>query len=123
VLRAGGKVEVVGSPGTLLGVVADPDITEERVQLGVGDALVLYTDGVVEASPSDDALGPERLVELLARCSGRDAARIAESIEREALAVQRGRLRDDVAVVVVRVRPGLGGAPFGALEQGVAARS
>jgi serine phosphatase RsbU (regulator of sigma subunit) len=123
VLRASGKVETAGSYGTLLGVVADPAITEERVLLGPGDALVLYTDGVVEASPSDDALGPERLAAFLGASAGRDAARIAESIERQALAVQRGHLRDDVAVVVMRVEPAGGGAPFGALAEGVAAPS
>ena len=80
------------------------------MRLGAGDALVLYTDGVVEASPTDDALAPERLAELLRslRAAGTPAA-IAEAIERKALAVQDGRLRDDVAVVVLRVG---GSAPF-----------
>jgi PAS domain S-box-containing protein len=105
VVRAGGEVEVAGSPGTLLGVVADPDITEERVLLGPGDALVLYTDGVVEASPSDEAFGDQRLIELLAGCAGLAASRIAEAIEQQALATAHGRLRDDVAVVVARVEP------------------
>ena len=51
VLRAGGEVEQAGAPGTLLGIVREPEISEERVALGPGDALVLYTDGVVEAEP------------------------------------------------------------------------
>ena len=103
ILRADGSVEQAGEPGTLLGIVREPHISEERVRLGDGDALVLYTDGVVEASPSDLALAPERLAELLRTCRGRDPAAIAEEIERRALAVQDGRLRDDVAVVVLRV--------------------
>ena len=57
-LRAGGAVETAGAPGTLLGIVREPEISEERVALAPGDALVLYTDGVVEASPADDALAP-----------------------------------------------------------------
>ncbi len=105
VLRASGTVETAGSPGTLLGVVAEPDISEERVMLAPGDALVLYTDGVVEASPSDEALAPDRLADLLATLAGRDAGEIAAAVEHAALAVQDGRLRDDVAVVVLRVRP------------------
>src|SRR6185436_12474483 len=48
VLRAGGEVERAGAPGTLLGIVREPEISEERVSLGHGDTLVLYTDGVVE---------------------------------------------------------------------------
>ena len=65
VIRAGGAVEQAGEPGTLLGIVREPHISEARVELGAGDALVLYTDGVIEASPADDALGPERLEALL----------------------------------------------------------
>jgi sigma-B regulation protein RsbU (phosphoserine phosphatase) len=106
VLRAGGVVEAAGRPGTLLGIVAEPEISEERVLLGPGDALVLYTDGVVEASPTDEALAPERLAALLSGLDGLDAGAIAHAIERKALEVQDGRLRDDVAVVVLRVRPG-----------------
>jgi PAS domain S-box-containing protein len=123
VLRADGTVETAGRPGTLLGVVASPEISEERVRLGAGDALVLYTDGVVEASPADGALAPERLAELLGGLRGRDAARIAEAIERRALEVQGGRLRDDVAVVALRVTGDTGRgapAPFGGHGGGVA---
>ena len=106
VLRADGSVETAGRPGTLLGIVADPEISQERVRLGPGDALVIYTDGVVEASPVDDALAPERLATLLEGLAGRDAGAIAAAIEQKALEVQDGRLRDDVAVVVLRIRPG-----------------
>ena len=120
VLRADGTVETAGSPGTLLGVVAEPEISEERVMLAPGDALVLYTDGVVEASPSDEALAPDRLALLLETQAGRDAGEIAAAVEHAALAVQDGRLRDDVAVVVLRVRPGGTEAPFDAVGAGVA---
>jgi len=120
VLRAGGEVETAGRPGTLLGVVPDPEISEERVLLEPGDALVLYTDGVVEASPADEALAPERLAALLRRQAGRDAGEIAEAVEAAALAVQDGRLRDDVAVVVLQVRPDGVEASFGAAGAGVA---
>lgn len=43
ILRAGGTVEPIGSHGTLLGVVQDPDLSDAAVQLHPGDALVLYT--------------------------------------------------------------------------------
>ena len=66
---------------------------------------MLYTDGVIEASPTDAALAPDRLAELLLACADRDVGAIAEAVERKALAVQDGRLRDDVAVVVIRCTP------------------
>jgi PAS domain S-box-containing protein len=105
VLRATGAIEQPGRPGTLLGIVREPELSEERIALGSGDALVLYTDGVIEASPTEHALAPERLADLLRSCDGSHAGAIAEAVEREALAVQDGRLRDDVAVVVLRATP------------------
>jgi PAS domain S-box-containing protein len=120
VLRASGEVEVAGVPGTLLGILDDVEISEERVLLRPGDSLVLYTDGVVEASPLDDALGPDQLVEFLAgNCRGAGAAEVARAIEEKALAVQDGRLRDDVAVMVMRVH-GDATAPFPRSGSGVA---
>jgi PAS domain S-box-containing protein len=115
VLRAGGELETAGSPGSLLGIVDAPVLTEERVDLGPGDALVLYTDGVTEA---DRTAGPERLAALLASCAGNGAAAIAEAVERDALAAHGGSARDDVAVVVVRVHGAP--APFHPMGEGVA---
>ncbi|MDP9432063.1 MAG: serine/threonine-protein phosphatase [Actinomycetota bacterium] len=47
--RADGTVETVRRPGTILGVFGRPTLTNNRVSLHRGDALVLYTDGVTEA--------------------------------------------------------------------------
>jgi PAS domain S-box-containing protein len=122
ILRRSGAVDSVGAFGTLLGVIPDPEISTTRADLGPGDALVLFTDGVVEASPLDSLHGTERLAGWLAALAGRDASRIAEVVERRVLEVQRGALRDDVAVVVLRIPPPAA-APFAPLGQGVAARS
>jgi serine phosphatase RsbU (regulator of sigma subunit) len=116
VLRADGSVETAGTPGSLLGIVEVPELTEESVDLAPGDALVLFTDGVTEA---DRAAGPERLATQLTGWRDLGAAEIAEAVEREALEVQGGSARDDVAVVVVRAVTGAG-APFAGVDQGVA---
>jgi PAS domain S-box-containing protein len=121
-LRASGEAGTAGRPGTLLGVVPEPAISETSIRLRAGDALVLFTDGVTEASPLDDALGPERLAEFLGTCAGKNAGRIAAGIEGKVLELQRGHPRDDVAVLVVRVTPG-SAAPFAPSAEGVAARS
>jgi PAS domain S-box-containing protein len=120
VVRAAGGVETAGAPGSLLGILEDPDITEQSVELGPGDALVLVTDGITEATPADRASGPDRLVELLEGCAGAGAADIASAIEREAVESQGGSARDDVAVLVAR-RVGTGGEPFARDAAGVAA--
>ncbi len=103
VLRADGTVEPLGRPGTLLGWVPDPNLYEEVTDLRPGDAIVLYTDGLTEARTPDGLLGDERLAALLRSCAGFGAGAIAARLEHAALASQRHRPRDDVAIAVARV--------------------
>ena len=103
VLRSDGRVESAGEPGTLLGIGPEPRLVDAPVHLVRGDALVLYTDGVIEARTGSGLFGPERLAELVAGQAGRDAHAVAEAIETTAVEVQEGEPRDDIAVVVVRV--------------------
>jgi PAS domain S-box-containing protein len=120
VVRAAGGVQSAGRPGTLLGVVESPRLSEATVRLEPGDALLLYTDGVIEASPADAAFGPERLAALLGELAGQDADRIAAGVERAVLEVQGGRPRDDVAIVVARVAPGAAALPGARAGEAVA---
>ena len=104
VLRAGGGVEPIGKPGTLLGLLEHVDLREEATELLPGDALVLFTDGVTEARSSEGRIfGEYRLRELVATCAGLDAFVIAERVSQAVLDLQGGELRDDVAVLVLRV--------------------
>jgi PAS domain S-box-containing protein len=103
-LRQDGSVTMVGSPGTLLGFVPDPDIVDETLELHSGESLILYTDGVSEARSRDGLFGEARLIELVRSCGGLDAGEIAERIERAVLEFQEVPQRDDLAVLVLRVR-------------------
>ena len=69
-MRADGSVETAGRPGTLLGILPDPEIYSTEVELAPGDTLVLYTDGVTEVSPLDDRFGPEILARVRRRLRG-----------------------------------------------------
>jgi PAS domain S-box-containing protein len=102
-LRADGSVETVGAPGTLLGVVEDPDLEDRAVTLEPGDALIFYTDGVIESRGELPVLDERRLAELIATCAGSGADAIAAKIEEAAVLSQGGRPRDDIAVLVLRV--------------------
>jgi PAS domain S-box-containing protein len=119
-MHADGSIETAGRPGTLLGILPDPEIRTTEVDLAPGDTLVLYTDGVTEVSPLDDRFGPETLARFVAGCSGDAPPVLARRIEEQVLEVGGGLPRDDVAVVVLRVRPALD-VPFVAEEPGVAA--
>ena len=103
VLRADGTTEQVGVAGTLLGIVADPELTDTCLHLDPGDALVLYTDGITERHAKDRFFEEEGLARVLGRCAGFTAATLAERIETAARAFVEDAPRDDLAVLVVRV--------------------
>jgi PAS domain S-box-containing protein len=106
ILRAAGTVETAGKPGTLLGIFPETELWDRAVDLSPGDAIVFYTDGVVEEhGEGDELFGRERLIALLGECAGRSAAGIAESIERAVLSFRPEAPRDDMAILVARVRP------------------
>jgi serine phosphatase RsbU (regulator of sigma subunit) len=101
-LREDGRVEAVGEPGTLLGVVPDPDLEDRAVTLEPGDSLIFYTDGVIE-SRGDSHIDERRLAELIGTCAGAGADAIAAKVEEAAVLSQGGNPRDDIAVLVLRV--------------------
>jgi integral membrane sensor domain MASE1 len=102
-LRADGAVEPVGRPGLLLGVETDPVLTDHTVEIGPGDALVLYTDGLTDAYAPYSTLDADDVAATLAACAGRSAAAIADRIERTALDDDTRQPRDDIALVVARL--------------------
>jgi PAS domain S-box-containing protein len=102
-LRSDGTVEPIGAPGTLLGVVPDPHLEDRALSLSPGDALIFYTDGVVEGRPCEDMLDEAGLAALVSSCAGRGADAIAAAVEEAALRSQNGGPRDDIAVLVLRV--------------------
>lgn len=105
IVREGGVVETLPSTGMILGAVEEPEVAAWSGRLVVGEAMVLYTDGVTEArSPEGELFGEERLRELVSGCSGMAAEEMARRIEQAVLEFQRGDVRDDVAVLVARVQ-------------------
>jgi sigma-B regulation protein RsbU (phosphoserine phosphatase) len=100
--RDGAALVEVGTPGSLLGVVPDPDLFDVDVALTPGDALVVYTDGVTEGRRDGDLYGDDRLRDSVVSRAG-SAAAIADGVVADVLDFQGGDARDDIAVVVVRV--------------------
>jgi hypothetical protein len=100
--RADGEVTAVGVPGTILGSFDAVDLVDADLSLGPGDALVLYTDGVIEARRGKDFYGEQRLRDLLAGAEG-TAARLTELIETDVVAFTDAQPSDDTATLVIRV--------------------
>lgn len=102
-VRGNGEVTEIGTAGTLLGILDDARLRDVDATLDAGDAVVLFTDGVVEARRGDELFGPERLAEVLRECGGATADDIVTCVMDATLGFQEGLPRDDIAVVVLRV--------------------
>jgi serine phosphatase RsbU (regulator of sigma subunit) len=103
VVSAEGAVSALGPGGLALGIEGDQEYPEDRVELGPGDAVVLYTDGVVEARRGTELYGEERLDAFLRARHGLGAQELADAILAECRAFSGGDLADDCAVVVIRL--------------------
>jgi PAS domain S-box-containing protein len=103
VLRADGHAEPVGPSGTLLGVVPDPQLSEETIELGPGDALFLYTDGVTEAHAPDHLLEAADVARMLEKCGGSDAVELVRCVEESVRALSVAPPGDDIAMLALRI--------------------
>lgn len=95
-----GRAAPVGAPGSLLGVLDEIHLADASIELRPGEALVVYTDGVIEARAPDGSLyGDDR---LLARLAAPTDGELAGAVLADVLGFQHGHARDDIAIVAVR---------------------
>jgi serine phosphatase RsbU (regulator of sigma subunit) len=102
--RADGSVEELGTPGTLLGLVEDPELADRRAELHAGDTLVLYTDGITEARAPARVLEASDLHAALAAGPGDSPQRLVEHLTALAVGKEGTPPRDDIAVLALRAR-------------------
>jgi sigma-B regulation protein RsbU (phosphoserine phosphatase) len=91
--------------GTVLGAFQDVVYKEDRVRLQRGDLVVLYTDGITEASTSNgEQFGLDRLIDCVTKSENSTGPQIVESILEAVQEFSQGMpRRDDQTLVVVRV--------------------
>jgi serine phosphatase RsbU (regulator of sigma subunit) len=102
--RADGTVEEVGGMGTLLGLLPDPALVDDRADLGPGDTLLLYTDGITEARAPARVLTEEELRRAVARGPGGSAQALIEHVAAIAVGKEGTPPRDDMALLALRAR-------------------
>ncbi len=104
-LRANGVVEHLKATATVLGLFEDWDCSVAELKLAAGDVLVIYTDGVSEASPNEeDEFGEQRLIDAARDGRERSADEILEAIISEVQKFSRGEQGDDMTLIVARGR-------------------
>ncbi|MCC5953111.1 MAG: SpoIIE family protein phosphatase [Acidimicrobiia bacterium] len=93
-----------GVPGSLLGPFEEPTFTEQSLELGEGDVVVLYTDGVSDVAPPH-GLTEEEVVDLVRDvvATASSAEEVADGLhERIAARLPIERRDDDIALLVLR---------------------
>lgn len=110
-IRPDGEIEQLTVEGPLLGVFPDASFRERRVTLALADVLVLYTDGVTERRHEPELFDERQLGRLVRnQLTSRRADAVAQLVLDTVVDLSPREARDDIALVVARVR---GDAPAG----------
>jgi serine phosphatase RsbU (regulator of sigma subunit) len=104
--RKKGGLEGLGSANFPVGMFAEAEYQSSRVQVEPGDYLVIYTDGVSEASNTQNELFEEaRLRALIEDFKGNSVQELGDSI-REGMRVftQGAAQSDDITILVIEYK-------------------
>ncbi len=99
-----GAIEELPRGSVALGILPEATFFEQRAELAEGDTLVVYSDGVTEASnAADEFFGEERVREALRQVADEPAAAIGARVLAALTAfVGDAPAHDDVSIVVLR---------------------
>ena len=95
----------LNAAGAVLGQFPDWVYEQSEIRLQSGDALLLFTDGLIDAwNEKEESFGEERLVRTAQERPGIPAAQLMESLLDAASKHCGGHFQDDASVVIVRAR-------------------
>ncbi len=97
-----GETSEVDATGTISGVLAEPVYRCSEIDLTPGSTLVLYTDGVTEGRRDGQFYGETPFMDLIAGHDDSAESQVAALLS-EVVTFQRGRTRDDIVIVAIRV--------------------
>jgi sigma-B regulation protein RsbU (phosphoserine phosphatase) len=106
-LHSGGNLDRLDSTGRPLGLLSGGEFLEHRVKLAAGDALFLYTDGLVEAqNASGTEFGQQQLETLVLAARGGSIHEILTHVEDE-IRKYRGDIEagDDATMLALKINP------------------
>ncbi|MEO1083035.1 MAG: PP2C family protein-serine/threonine phosphatase, partial [Acidobacteriota bacterium] len=103
-MRANGDVVELGSSGLPVGLVPSATYGASNLEIGNGDLVCLYSDGITECESNDDEeFGLDRLVDLMRDLFDRPLPEILATIDKTMIEWADGQAQgDDQTVVLLR---------------------
>ena len=103
-VRANGKLEWLDFGNMPLGIVAATKYEEARERLSPGDVLVIYSDGVTDATnPQDEEFGEQRFAAVVSEHRAETSSAILEAVNAAIAHWAAGTpLPDDLTLIVAR---------------------
>lgn len=102
-LFRGTQVEKLLPANTVIGLFELWECHVSETTFSEGDILVLYTDGVTEATDqSEEEFGESRLIDAIFKNRNLSAQDLAQTVSAEALEFCRGKQNDDITIAVTK---------------------
>ncbi|MBZ5592872.1 MAG: SpoIIE family protein phosphatase [Acidobacteriia bacterium] len=106
-LRCDGTVERLKATALVIGIFDRWECSVRQVQLGPGDVLAIFSDGVTEAMRGEEEFGEERFIDELRARVGLPVSEMVAAILGSVQEFSEGTQSDDLTLVIVRGRGGV----------------
>ena len=106
ILHPDNTVQRLDSTGTVLGLFPDWNCSTAEYDMSDGDLLVLYTDGITEATDSSgQEFGESQLIDRLSRHRDLPCQAALQEITQEVRSLNPDNQQDDITLILAKCRP------------------
>jgi len=104
-LRREGAVERLTATALVIGLFDKWDCSVGHVELGPGDLLAIFSDGITEAARGEEEFGEARFIDELRSGSGRSETDLVTTILASVQQFSAGNQTDDLTLLIARGLP------------------